>query len=85
MPPPRVPSPWWLHFCLQDPWLSHWALSITIKVVLGPQVAGFGDAGQLQDQGGYPLSMSLFSWHRHEDSEPRGAASGSWLEEGRAE
>lgn len=58
---------------------------MAIKIALGPPVAGFSDTSQLQDQGGYPLSMLLVSWHCHEDSELRGAASGSWLEEGRAE
>lgn len=57
---------------------------MAVKRALGPQGAGFSDAGQLQEQGGYPLSMPLFSWYRHEDSEPRGAASGHWLEKGRA-
>lgn len=55
---------------------------MAINVTLGPPVAGFSDANQLQDEGGYPLSMPLFFRYRHEDSELRGAASGSWFEEG---
>lgn len=34
---------------------------------------------------GTPFSMPLFSWHHHEESEPRSSALGSWLEEGRKE